>query len=242
MSGKGWARVIGLLSAVPEEGRHLIIHLKAKFAIAGKTLYRGRRCGKEIIYIISGIGKANAAHAATLLLERFSPALVILFGIGGAYPAAGLAVGDIAVAKKEVYADEGVLVNGGFLGTDHIGIPLLRKGRKEFFNEFLLDRRLCAKAAKSAEHVANARAGTFVTVSTCTGTRARARELYRKFGALCENMEGASVAQICMTYGIPMAEIRGISNIVERRDKRRWDIGLATEKCQKAVTELLKAL
>ena len=114
MSGKGWARVIGLLSAVPEEGRHLIIHLKAKFAIAGKTLYRGRRCGKEIIYIISGIGKANAAHAATLLLERFSPALVILFGIGGAYPAAGLAVGDIAVAKKVFTFQKGKFTESGF--------------------------------------------------------------------------------------------------------------------------------
>jgi len=234
--------VIALISSIPEEGKHLITQLRKNSAIGGKALFRGQLWGREIAYITSGIGKTNAAHATTLLLERLSPDLVILFGIGGAYPAGGLSIGDMAVAEKEIYGDEGVLVREGFRGAEDIGIPLLRKGRKKFFNEFPLDRRFLKKAVKCSARVAHVRSGPFVTVSTCTGTRERALELKERFGAVCENMEGASVAQICMLYGISMVEMRGISNIVEDRDKSKWNIRLAAENCQGAVQELLKGL
>jgi futalosine hydrolase len=51
-------------------------------------------------------------------------------------------------------------------------------------------------------------------------------------------MEGAAVAQIAALYGIPMLEVRGISNMVEDRDLRRWDKKTASLNCQKAVLEL----
>ncbi|GFP22067.1 futalosine hydrolase [Candidatus Hakubella thermalkaliphila] len=89
-----------------------------------------------------------------------------------------------------------------------------------------------------------AESGTFVTVSTSTGTSKRAREIERRFstsgGAICENMEGAAVAHVCTMYGIPMLEIRGISNIVEDRDKSKWDIKKAAENCQKIMLALVK--
>ena len=55
-------------------------------------------------------------------------------------------------------------------------------------------------------------------------------------------MEGAAIAHICAMYDIPMIEIRGISNIVENRDIKKWDIQLASENCQMAVIELIKTL
>jgi futalosine hydrolase len=250
--------MIALISSVPEEGKLLFKQLK-KYVVAGKPLYRGKISGKNVVYIISGMGKTNAAHASTLLIEKFSPVAVILFGIGGAYPSPGLGVGDIAVAEKEVYGDEGVLAKEGFSGIDFIGIPLVKKGTRKYFNEYSLDRKLVAEALKSGERLAvthplcpplvrggkggvKVKSGTFVTVSTCTGTRRKALELKKRFEAICENMEGAAVAHICTLYGTPMMEIRGISNMVEDRDRSNWDIGLAAENCQKAVMEVLKRL
>ena len=55
-------------------------------------------------------------------------------------------------------------------------------------------------------------------------------------------MEGAAIAHICRIYGIPFVEIRGISNMVEDRDKGKWDIELASENCQKAVLHFLETL
>lgn len=241
--------MIALISSVPEEGKLLSTQLREKTVIAGKALYKGRIHRKEVLYMISGMGKANAAHATTILLEKFSPDVLILFGVGGAYPSAGLKLGDVAVAEKEIYGDEGVMLKEGFRGTDFIGIPLVKRGRRRFFNEFPLDANLVKKVKKSAERfpphasrLTELMSGTFVTVSTCTGTRRKALELKKRFEAICENMEGAAVAHICSLYGTPMMEIRGISNIVEDRDRSNWNIGLAAEHCQEAVMEVLKRL
>jgi futalosine hydrolase len=238
--------MIGIMTSVPEEGKLLAKLLKKKAPISGKTIFRGTISGKEVVYMISGMGKTNAAHAATVLFEKFSPDLVVLFGVGGAYPSTGLKVGDIAVAEEEIYGDEGVLDRNGFHGTEFIGIHLLKKGGRTYFNKFALDRRAMRKAldslALSPLPFPLIRSGAFVTVSTCTGTRKRASELRKRFSAICENMEGASVAHVCAMYGKPMIEIRGISNIVENRDKSRWDIKLAAESCQRSVMEILKEI
>jgi len=241
--------MIALISSVPEEGKLFTRQLKKKSIVAGKHLYKGRIHGGNVVYMVSGMGKTNAVHGATILLEKFSPSMLILFGVGGAYPSSGLRVGDIAVAEKELYGDEGVMTGDGFLGIEFIGIPLAVKGGKKYFNEFPLDKELAGKALGSLMSVTQPSAGSiaagsgrFVTVSTCTGTRKRALELQKRFGSICENMEGAAVAHICTLYGTPMIEIRGISNIVGDRNSAKWDIRLAAENCQEVVMEVLKNL
>ncbi|MDP3048712.1 MAG: futalosine hydrolase [Thermodesulfovibrionales bacterium] len=243
-------KLTGLISATEKESRAI---LKTLRRIKGKSLalpvYQGKIGKTNIIHIISGIGKTNAAYAATLLIEKFSPSAVINFGIGGAYPSANLRAGDIAIADKEIYGDEGLWLRDGFHKADEIGIPLLKKGRKKYFNEFPLDKELIKKAtkiipphpplAKGGWGDLKIKSGTFVTVSTATGTGRRAREIEKRFDAICENMEGAAVAHVCAMYGIPMLEIRGISNIVEDRDRSKWDVKTAAENCQKTVLTFL---
>jgi futalosine hydrolase len=82
-------------------------------------------------------------------------------------------------------------------------------------------------------------AGTFITLSTCTGTAARARQLEERYHGLCENMEGAAVAQIAVLHSIPWLEVRGISNIVEDRDLKAWDIPKAAGAAQQALLQIL---
>lgn len=235
---------IGIIASVFSEGTMF----SSMFKPVGKTLpghpafYAGAVAGNRVVFGTSGVGKTNAAHAATVLIGRFSPSVVINFGIGGAYPSSGLNVGDIAVAAKEVYADEGILLKDGLHSFEITGIPLLKVCGRKYFNDFPADKRLSRKALKASGIVAHCKSGVFLTVSACTGTGKRAGELAGKFGPICENMEGAAVAQICRIYGIPFVEIRGISNIVEDRNMKKWDIELAAENCQKALVHFLEAL
>jgi futalosine hydrolase len=233
---------VGLISSVLLEGDLLIkeLGLAWKRKQQGLLWYEGRKSGQEIVFCISGIGKTNAAHAATLLVKDHSPSLVVNFGIGGAYPSSRLHIGDIAVATREVYADEGVWLKDGFHSLELMGIPLARNRGKTLFNEFPLDKRLAWKALKSAELIADVASGTFATVSTCTGTKKRGVEISKRLNAICENMEGAAVAHICSLYGPRFVEIRGVSNMVEDRDTSKWNIGLAAGNCQRAVIEFLK--
>jgi futalosine hydrolase len=235
---------IGIIASVFSEGRMFSSKLEA----VGKTIpghpvfYSGAVSAKRIIFGISGIGKTNAAHAVTVLIEKFSPSCIVSFGIGGSYRSSGLGVGDIAVAEKEVYADEGVLLKDGLHSLEITGIPLLKVRGRRYFNEFPADNRLSRLALKASGTVSKCRSGVFLTVSACTGTRKRAAELAAKFNPLCENMEGAAVAHICRIYGIPFVEIRGISNTVEDRNMKKWDIELASENCQTAVMQFLETL
>lgn len=233
----------GLIASVNAEGKQFL----RMFDPVGKALaghpvfYSGSVSGNQVMFGISGMGKTNAAHAVTILIERFSPSCIVNFGIGGAYPSSGLTIGDIAVAEKEVYADEGVLLKDGLHSFAEAGIPLVKAGGRKYFNEFPVDRHLSTLARKAAGSVAHCKSGMFLTVSACTGTKKRAGELETKFRPLCENMEGAAIAHICRLYGIPFVEIRGISNIVEDRNKKKWDIKLAAENCQQAVLRFLEA-
>jgi futalosine hydrolase len=228
---------IGLISAAPFECRLLINKIEG----ARKTsslITTGRLGRNPVVHIESGVGLTNAAHATTVLIEKHAPEKIILFGIGGAYPGSGLNIGDIALAESEVYADLGVLDKSGLHPIDIIGIPLLRKGKKKYFDRFPMDNSLLKHSVKVLE----TRPGVFLTVSQVTGTRKRAIALRNRYGAVCENMEGAAVAHICARYGLPMLEVRGISNMVDNRDTRNWRKKAAAEKCQEVVLQLITYL
>ena len=235
---------VGIIVAVPEEGSILAWVLKKKSG-NNSLYYKGKLADRPVVMAVSGIGKVNAAHAVTRLIHDHAPSLIMNIGVGGAYPSAGLNIGDIAIAEREFYGDEGVLLKDGFHGADLIGIPLLKKGRKTNFNAFPLDRGLIRKAVRAfalCPSPFTVQPGTFVTMSTCTGTTKRAREIEKKFPAVCENMEGAAIAHVCALYGIPLFEMRGISNMVGDRDRSGWNIGLAARNCQAAARELLSVV
>jgi futalosine hydrolase len=245
-------RPIALISAVPLEGGRVIEKLNP-ITKRGESshfrCYTGRLFGCRLLYVSSGIGKVNAAHAATLMITRYNPSLLINFGIGGAYPSSGLDVGSVAIATREIYADEGVWLEKSLQPVEAIGIPLVRRGRRRFFNQFPLITRQTRKlhSQKLLDEWAHntgidITAGPFATVSACTGTNKRAAEIEKRHGVICENMEGAAVAHICALYGIPLIEMRGISNIVEERNRAAWDITAAVENCQGIVMELLREL
>jgi len=244
-------KTIGLVSAVPFEASRVRRLLKTDGS-RGRDLmifYRGKIHGLDAVFAHSGIGKVNAAHAATLLITRYAPALIINFGIGGAYPSSGLAKGDVAIATAEVNADEGILLKDGLLTYDNIGVPLVKKGRRSWFNEFSLPGTGHTRTVSGLQRILGdisplfqVVAGPFATVSACSGTIKRGREIEKRFGVICENMEGSAIAQICALTAVPLFEIRGISNIVEDRDREKWDIDAAAENSQSVVMELLRAL
>ena len=176
-----------------------------------KSFFSGVLNGKtRTVICISGVGKTNAAHGATLLLERFRPDHVYNIGVAGAYPGSGLRIGDVAVAENEFYGDEGIVTESGFHTLDALGMNLVSVSGNEYYNKFPL---VVPESFKGSMPK-----GNFVSVSTCTGTRSRAIEFETRFNAICENMEGAAVAHICALNNIPLSEVRGISNIVGNRE------------------------
>lgn len=230
-------RPLALLCAVALEHAELTAALAdaRPLEVGRKPAVAGTLDGRPVLLLAGGMGKTNAAHAATALLEGHAVRGVLGFGVAGAYPGSGLAVGDVALATAAVYGDEGVDAPGGWLSTEEMGIPLAQVDGVRRFNAFPLDaaRVERARAALVASGVA-ARTGPFLTVSACSGTTARGEVLARRFGALCEEMEGAAVAHVCALYGVPFVELRAVSNAVEDRDLSRWKLHEAAVAAQRA--------
>lgn len=207
---------VGIIVSTPGEAELLIGKLGSKETLTfqHKSFFAGVLKGNtRAVICICGVGKTNAAHGTTLLLERFGPAHIYSIGVAGAYPGSGLHIGDVAVAENEFYGDEGILTESGFHTIDALGIALVSVNGNEYYNKFPLVIPESFKGSKSK--------GNFVSVSTCTGKLSMAMELEKRFGAICENMEGAAVAHICALNNIPVTEIRGISNIIGNREAMR---------------------
>ncbi|MFB6627742.1 futalosine hydrolase [Streptomyces sp. NPDC056374] len=143
--------------------------------------------------------------------------LVVSAGIAGGFqPLAPL--GSVVVSSAVVAADLGAQTPDGYLTVDELGF-----GRSSHpVPEALTGRISAVLAAAGLPHTV----GPVLTVSTVTGTADRAAELAgRHPGAAAEAMEGFGVAEAAGAYGVPVAEIRAVSNAVGPRDRAAWRIG-----------------
>jgi futalosine hydrolase len=179
----------------------------------------------ETAVVNCGVGPASAAAGTATLLALVSYDLVICAGIGGAF-APRARVRDVVVADRIVHADLGAETPGGFLALHELGF-----GETE---HELTPALVAAAAARSS-----AKVGPILTVSTTTGTDSRAALLAARHAALAEAMEGAGVYAATRPSRVPMLEIRGLSNVVGRRDLATWDLPGALAATGAAVAALL---
>jgi futalosine hydrolase len=179
--------------------------------------------------LAAGVGPAAAAATAATALALGSYDLVVSAGIGGGFqPHAP--VGSVVVADAIVAADLGADTPDGFLPIDELGF-----GR----SVHLPPPELSAYIAKALDAVY----APVLTVSTVTGTAARAAELsVRHPRAAAEAMEGFGVAEAATAHGVPVLEIRAISNPVGPRDRAAWRIGQALDSLRYAFQLLAPVL
>ncbi|MER6140915.1 futalosine hydrolase [Streptomyces sparsogenes] len=209
----------------------------------GRTLHRVVRPPLTVDALAAGVGPAAAAAAtATALtaaelgtagpgtagLDAAPYGLVVSAGIGGGFTPAPL--GTVVVAEAIVAADLGAETPDGFAAVTDLGF-----GTVEHLPPPALVRAV-AEAAGAAR-------GAVLTVSTVTGSAGRATELLRRHPrAAAEAMEGFGVAEAAAAHGVPVLEVRAISNTVGPRDRAAWRIGEALDALAGAFRDLPPAL
>ncbi len=179
--------------------------------------------------LVTGVGLVETTFTLTSRLSRDPGNVqgIIHFGIAGAYLRSeddGAGMLDICLAEEEILGDLGICHQDrieSFIAPE-LGIR----------DRFFLDKRLLERATLFLQqNKIPYRPGRFVTVSCVSGTRKRGEMLADQFQALCENMEGAAVARVCVGFNLPCLELRCISNFVEDRNTGRWKL---KEACRRA--------
>ncbi|WP_135255631.1 futalosine hydrolase [Thermus caldilimi] len=187
--------------------------------------------GEGFVWLETGIGKVNAALTLAAWASQNPVEKALLFGIAGAYPGSGLALGEAVLVGEEVEADLGL--RGGL---EPLGFPALVLQGKTFYNRFPLDPGLTGEMAQALGF----KVAVGLTRDLVTESPEEAEALASRWGAQVESMEGAAFARACLALGVRGAELRAISNPAGARDKGAWRVREAVEALEEAVRRILK--
>jgi futalosine hydrolase len=184
--------------------------------------------------LLAGVGPVAAAVNTTKALAATEYDLVVCAGIAGGF--VGRAeVGSLVVAKEIVAADLGAETPEGFSSLDELGFGSTRVPVDADLANRVTE---ALRAAGLSVHT-----GPVLTLSTVTGTAETAEELAKRVpGAIAEGMEGFGVALAAREFGLPVLEIRSISNPVGPRDRANWRIKEALDALEAASTAFLEVL
>ncbi|MFT8470511.1 MAG: 5'-methylthioadenosine/adenosylhomocysteine nucleosidase [Oenococcus sp.] len=201
---------IGIITPMEEEKRDLLAALDSISSdqIGGQDFSQGTMFGKDVILTESGIGKAQAAMATGVLLDRYQPDIVVNTGSAGGL-ASGLHIGDQVIAERLAYHD---VYNTKFAGSVGFvpGKPLYYESDAKLVADF---------------QEANPEAKTGLVVSGDSFVMGNMKtQIVTNFpDAMAVEMEGASVAQIAYDFGVPFIVLRAISDSADDGAQESFD-------------------
>lgn len=195
-------------------------------SVAGYPVHRALTPAGLVDVASGGVGPVAAAVSTGCLVGQGYD-LVVSAGIGGGFPAAP--VGSVAVADTVVHADLGAETAEGFVSMAELGWGEVRHH---------CDPAVAVEFSRRTGGVI----GAVLTVSTVTGSRARAERLLAATpDAVAEAMEGVGGYLAASRAGVPFAELRAIANPVGPRDRAAWRIADALAALTAAFDRLLAA-
>jgi len=184
-----------VLALMPDESRQ---------RAAGRDFWVGHLHGREVVAVLSRIGKVAAATTATVLLERFGVGEIVFTGVAGGL-APGVQVGHVVVADAFLQHD----LDASPIFPRH-EVPLY--GTSRFATDGALTERLAAAAARALPGVPLHR-GLVISGDRFVSTSPESLALRQALpDALAVEMEGAAIAQVCHDFGVPFAAVRTISD------------------------------
>ena len=198
-------RYIGIIAAMNEEVEAI---KKIMTDISKEEIYElqfiiGKINEKDVVLAKSGVGKVNAARTTQILIDNFELDYVINVGTAGSLNES-IEIGDIVIGEKLVQHDFDITAAGREKGyiTD-VG--------KYFYS----DKNLVEKAERVIEEINenfNAFIGIIATGDIFVQDIQVKERIKAEFNAVCAEMEGAAIAQVCTLDDVPFIVIRSISD------------------------------
>jgi len=219
--------MIGIIVAEEKElieVKRIMSNIKEK-QIYEKDFYVGNIEDKSVVAVKCNVGKVNSARVCQMLIDNFDIELVINVGTAGSVNNK-LEIGDVVVAEKLVQYDFDVTPFGRKLGEiENIGEYLeVKKELLDLFNDMDV-------------HIGCIASGDKFIVNNEEKNNIR-----NIFNALCIEMEGASIAQVCYLDNVPFMVIRSITDKQDGSSKIEFETFLesSSKKVSKVLKEVIK--
>ena len=192
-----------------------VVEALSQVSDRGPRLKTGAAGRHTVDVLTTGVGMvATAAWCSrTLAIERYELALNL--GVCGSFDrtlAPGRVVHVVTDRLPELGAEDGE----SFL-TIH-DLHLLDEDEPPFTTGRLVNHAPPANAA-----IRGLPAVDGITVNTVHGHEASIARVVQRCAPHVESMEGAGFMYACLVHGaVPFAQVRAVSNVVERRDRNAW--------------------
>jgi len=204
--------MIGIIGAMKEEIDSIILEVTDLKEVRERvrTFYTGKINNKEVVIVLAGIGKVNAAITTSLLIENFNVKNIINIGVAGGQN--DVKHKDIIVSKEVLYHDVDVTafqskyVRGQIPGSKPLFYAdevLLLKTQK-VLNNLQMDYKI-GKIASGDQFVYS------------KDTISKVNELYSDIYAI--EMEAGAIAHTATIYNVPFIIYRSISDIIDDQNQ-----------------------
>ncbi|WP_174613886.1 5'-methylthioadenosine/S-adenosylhomocysteine nucleosidase [Virgibacillus ihumii] len=227
---------IGIIGAMDEEIEMLKQQMtdRSEITVANCLFIEGKLFERDIVLLKSGIGKVNAAMAATIMHERYAPSHVINTGSAGGF-ADSLQVGDIVISSKVVHHDVDCTAFDYAYGQVP-GMPAV----------YVPDKSLVMKTSDAIKELGvRYTEGIIATGDSFMSDSSRVAFVKERFPAMIAGeMEAAAIAQVCYQYGSPFVIIRALSDIAGKDSSVSFDAFLETaaENAAKLIMKVIPAI
>ena len=197
--------ILGIIGAMSEELEILLkdMELETVEEKAKMKFHKGKLWGHNVVAVVCGIGKVNAAVCTQILVSEYNVSSVINVGVAGGI-GKDIFPGDVVIAENLVQYD---------MDTTAFGDPVGQIPRMDTF-DFKCDEKLVetAKAACAEASDFKTSSGRIVSGDMFVASLDKIQWLEKEFQALACEMEGASIAHVCYLNNIPFVVIRSISD------------------------------
>lgn len=234
---------IGIIGAMDEEVAYLKSLAKnAKSTSAdGLEFVEGEIEGVQVVVVMSGIGKVNAALCAQRLILQFNCTHVINTGIAGA-AAHGLGVLDMVASTDAVYHDFDVT---GF-GYKPTVIPRMEK------SAFPADEKMLNAALSSFEEMKAVEpfkghkliSGRIASGDQFISDKKVKNHIVEICSPACVEMEGAAIAHACFINKTPFLVLRCMSDMADDGEEATYDFNdkIAADMSARLVVRIIQKI
>lgn len=199
--------MIGIICAMQIEADGIIAkaeNISVK-EFAGMKFTSGKLYNKDIVIVVCGVGKVNAAMCTLGLIEKYNPDIIINSGVAGAVSPL-VTIGDLVIGTKSVEHDMNTTVLG-----DEQGEVSFPNGKVMYFECDNRVEETLAQACKDIEDT-HCEKGIIASGDIFVSDRKSRLKLNERFNALACEMEGAAIGHVCHCCKVPYGILRAISD------------------------------
>jgi len=185
----------------------------------------------DVDVLVTGIGSVPTAVALTRCVQQYD--LVVNIGIAGSYKT-NIPIGTVVCVREDAFGDYGVDDRGTFKSLSELKFLA---NELPFHDEMLVNPWINFEFPKFKVPLVKG-----ITLSTASGSKDAIDKINSRWNADIETMESASVFYVCKLLGTRFICYRAISNMVEPRDKSKWEIVKAIENLDLEVRRFINSL